>query len=153
MLLADKRSDDSFDEHERWADAQIISMRAVAAALTNKLGYGAERNIGHREWAGSSQGKWDPGNIDMDWFRATSQVVATATPPTGPQLAQPPNPRTDRVLLEEIWAQLRGPECSGWPQLGGKTIVDYLAQIGAFATELRDDLDDLPGERRSKAAA
>ncbi|CQD09283.1 gp35 protein [Mycolicibacterium conceptionense] len=61
--------DGSYRADERWPDAQIISMRDVAAALTTRLGYGAERNIGHKEWAGSAQGKWDPGNLDMDWFR------------------------------------------------------------------------------------
>jgi hypothetical protein len=149
------RPDGTYDRGEIWPDAQIISMRDVAAALTNKLGYGAERNIGHKEWAGSAQGKWDPGNIDMDWFRGevakamrgefrpAPQVVATPIPQDGPRLAPPSNPRTDRVLLEDIWAQLRGPEGNGWSQLGGKTVVDYLAEIGSFATDLRSQLDDL----------
>src|SRR5699024_263064 len=30
--------------------------------------------IGHKEWAGASQGKWDPGGIDMDDFRADVQT-------------------------------------------------------------------------------
>lgn len=64
------RRDGSYDAGERWPDAQIVSMRDVAAALTLKLGYGPERNIGHKEYAGAAQGKWDPGNLSMDWFRA-----------------------------------------------------------------------------------
>jgi len=54
---------------ERWPDAQIVSMRDVAAAITLKLGFGPERNICHKEWAGVAQGKWDPGNFDPSWFR------------------------------------------------------------------------------------
>jgi hypothetical protein len=64
------RPDGSYDEHQRWPDAQIISMRDTCAALTLKLGFTEERVIGHKEWAGRAQGKWDPGNIDMNWFRA-----------------------------------------------------------------------------------
>jgi len=145
--------DGSFDRGEIWPDAQIISMRDVAAALTSKLGYGAERNIGHKEWAGSAQGKWDPGNIDMDWFRGevakamrgefrpTPQVAASPVPQDSPRLAQPTNPRADRVLLEEIWAQLRGPEGNGWQQLGGKTVVDYLAELGRQVADVRSQLN------------
>ncbi|EFI32162.1 hypothetical protein TBAG_02331 [Mycobacterium tuberculosis 94_M4241A] len=55
------RRDGSYDAGERWPDAQIVSMRDVAAALTLKLGYGPERNIGHKEYAGAAQGKWGPG--------------------------------------------------------------------------------------------
>jgi hypothetical protein len=143
------------DANQIWPDPQIISMRDVGAALTNRLGYGAERNIGHKEWAGSAQGKWDPGNIDMDWFRGEiakamrgefreqPPVVATPTPVEGPILPPPANPRTDRALLEEIWAQLRGPQGNGWPQLGGKTLVDYVAGLGRYATDLSRQIADL----------
>jgi hypothetical protein len=148
------RQDGSWDEHERWPDAQIISMRDVGAALTNKLGYGAERNIGHKEWAGAKQGKWDPGNIAMDWFRGEIAkamrgeftkpvVVGPPTPIEEPRLAAPPNPRTDRTLLEEIWTQLRGPEGNGWPQLGNKTLVDYIAVLGNYAADLNKNIAEL----------
>lgn len=115
-------------------------MRDVAAALTTKLGLDVSHNIGHKEYAGAAQGKWDPGNIDMNWFR--SEVAKDmrgefdpANPPTPPVVVPPPvlpgpaNPRTDRQLLEEIWDQLRGPGGNGWPQLGGKTLVDAIAEL------------------------
>jgi hypothetical protein len=54
---------------ERWPDPQIIAMRDTVAAILTKLGFGSDRVIGHKEWAGRAQGKWDPGNIDMGWFR------------------------------------------------------------------------------------
>ena len=43
-------------------------MRDTCAALALRLGVGAERVIGHKEYA-AIQGKWDPGNVNMDWFR------------------------------------------------------------------------------------
>ena len=54
---------------EPWPDAQIIAMRDTVAAILSKLGVGSDRVIGHKEWAGRVQGKWDPGNLDMNWFR------------------------------------------------------------------------------------
>lgn len=136
----DIKPDGSYDPGQRWPDAQIIAMRDVAAALTTKLGVDVSHNIGHKEYAGAAQGKWDPGNIDMNWFRGEIAKdmrgeFDPATPPTPPVVVPPPvlsgpaNPRTDRQLLEEIWDQLRGPGGNGWPQLGGKTLVDAIAEI------------------------
>jgi len=135
------RADGSFDRAERWPDAQIITMRDAAAAVVKRLGYGADRVIGHKEYAGAAQGKWDPGNIDMGWFRGEvakdlrgefdSKPPVVSPPPAPvppPALPPAPNPRTDRVLMEEIWDQLRGPGGRGWPQLGGRTLVDALAE-------------------------
>ncbi|MFC7447355.1 N-acetylmuramoyl-L-alanine amidase [Rhodococcus daqingensis] len=138
----DARGEPTYDAHELWPDAQIISMRDTCAALALKLGVGADKVIGHKEYAGAAQGKWDPGNIDMNWFRgevakdmrgefeaAPPVVVPPPAPVAPPILPPPPNPRSDRVLLEEIWTALRGPDGNGWPQLGGKTVVDYLADL------------------------
>jgi hypothetical protein len=41
------RANGTFDERERWPDAQIIAMRDVGAALTKQLGYGADRRVHH----------------------------------------------------------------------------------------------------------
>jgi hypothetical protein len=134
------RSDGSYDGRERWPDAQIISMRDVAAALTLRLQLGAERNIRHQDYAGSAQGKWDAGNLDTRWFQGEvakamrGEFNVPAPPPVPspvppPVLPPPPNPRTDRILLEEIWTQLRGVDGNGWPQLGGKTLVDSIGEL------------------------
>ncbi len=150
------RRDGSYDAGERWPDAQIVSMRDVAAALTLKLGYGPERNIGHKEYAGAAQGKWDPGNLSMDWFRAEvakdtrGEFDHPLTPPPAviarpPILPKPRNPRDDRILLEEVWDQLRGIEGRGWPVLGDKTIVDYLAELGNKVDALAAKLDAREG--------
>jgi hypothetical protein len=32
-------------------------------------------------------------------------------------------------MLKQMWEQLFGPKAGGWPQLGGKTLVDALADI------------------------
>lgn len=55
---------------EGWSKAQYGSYVTGIAAILNRLGLPASRCIGHKEWAGRSQGKWDPGGIDMAVFRA-----------------------------------------------------------------------------------
>ena len=56
-----------------------------------------------------------------------SQCVAkyAGTPAPTPT----PAPPTDRQLLQEVWDQLRGPGGNGWPQLGGRTLVDAVAEL------------------------
>lgn len=104
---------------ERWPDAQIIAMRDTVAAILSKLGYGSDRVIGHKEWAGRVQGKWDPGNIDMNWFRAEVAKaqkgqfrVAKPKDPVPAKPKQYPRDFTDRELLEDLWTTvqaLKGP--------------------------------------------
>ncbi|WP_069163027.1 N-acetylmuramoyl-L-alanine amidase [Nocardia altamirensis] len=55
---------------EGWSDAQYDAYVGICAAILRKLGHGADRVIGHKEWAGPKQGKWDPGAMDMDRFRS-----------------------------------------------------------------------------------
>ena len=49
-----------------------------------------------------------------------------AQPPAGP----PPYryPSSDE-MIRQLWEQLLGPKGGGWPQLGGKTVVDALADL------------------------
>lgn len=98
---------------ERWPDAQIIAMRDTVAAILSKLGVGANRVIGHKEWAGRSQGKWDPGHLDMNWFRAEVSKaqrgefrVTDPVPPTSPKPKQLPRDFTDRELMEDLWTMM-----------------------------------------------
>lgn len=94
---------------ERWPDPQIIAMRDTVAAILDRLGFPASRVIGHKEWAGQSQGKWDPGNIDMRWFRdevaKAKRGDFTPKPVEPPKPPEPVYPRdwSDRELLEQIW--------------------------------------------------
>jgi N-acetyl-anhydromuramyl-L-alanine amidase AmpD len=56
--------------HRRnWPDAQYFALVRCCAAINRTLGQTAARTIGHKEYAGRSQGKWDPGAIDMDVLR------------------------------------------------------------------------------------
>ncbi|CAM4499204.1 N-acetylmuramoyl-L-alanine amidase [Nocardia ninae] len=55
---------------EGWSDEQYDAYVGICAAILRKLGHGADRVIGHKEWAGPKQGKWDPGAMDMNLFRA-----------------------------------------------------------------------------------
>ena len=112
-----------YDANERWPDAQIISMRDTCAALASKLGHPATRVIGHKDYAGAAQGKWDPGNMDMSWFRGevAKAMRGEFAKPQQPGPILPPN------YDKEVWDQLR----IEWPQLGGRTLVDTVAAIGA----------------------
>lgn len=57
--------------HRRnWPDAQYFALVRCCAAINRRLGQTSARTIGHKEYAGRSQGKWDPGAIDMDVLRA-----------------------------------------------------------------------------------
>lgn len=60
---------------EGFSYAQYSAYVLGCAALIKHLGLDASRVIGHKEWAGASQGKWDPGGIDMDAFRSDVQSV------------------------------------------------------------------------------
>lgn len=59
--------------------------------------------------------------------KATPAPVPPKPAPVAPQptFTYPP----DSQLLQQVWEQLRGPQGQGWPQLGGRTVVDALAEI------------------------
>lgn len=58
---------------EGWTPAQYDAYVRGCAVILRKLGHDSSHVIGHKEWAGPSQGKWDPGGIDMDAFRRDVQ--------------------------------------------------------------------------------
>ncbi|QXO12831.1 lysin A [Mycobacterium phage Latretium] len=51
------------------------------------------------------------------------------TEPEPPKVKRFPDDWTDREILVEILRQLRGYNLTGWPQLGGKTLVDAVAEL------------------------
>ncbi|AYP70035.1 endolysin [Mycobacterium phage CRB2] len=134
----------------RWPDAQIIAMVAVGAAISWFLGgtLPVDHQIAHKEWAGAenplginAQGKPDPGNLDMRWFRGEiskrlaegptgvaaiggTKPVPTPTPPPPPPVVPPSIPIGD-AALKVIMEQQLGPwdakagRFTGWPQLSG----------------------------------
>lgn len=66
-----------------------------------------------------------------DVFTTAVNKYTTGLKPETPTevVKVPPASLSDRQLLEDIWTQLRGPAGKGWPQLGGLTLVDALAQV------------------------
>lgn len=136
------------NQAEPWPDAQIIAMRDTAAALTKHLRVPVSNNISHKEWAqhgpaGRRQGKTDPWNLDMDWFRGEIQkdidgYLFPGEPGSPPPVKRSPDDWDDRELLIEILRQLRGPTLKGWNQLGGKTLVDAVAEL---RNTLRDKVE------------
>lgn len=59
---------------QNWPDAQYFALVRCCAAINRRLAQNSSRTIGHKEYAGSAQGKWDPGAIDMDILRADIQA-------------------------------------------------------------------------------
>jgi N-acetyl-anhydromuramyl-L-alanine amidase AmpD len=86
--------------------------------VTKVLGDGTHTDVG-------------PG-FPWDVFAAAVNKYANpTTPPEAPPVTVPPTVPTlsDRQLLQEVWDQLRGPGGAGWPQLGGRSLVDALAEL------------------------
>ncbi|MCQ4364537.1 DUF1906 domain-containing protein [Mycobacterium gordonae] len=129
--------------NETWPADQIVTMRDATAAILKKLGYDSSHVIGHKEWAGAenplgidTQGKPDPGDMDMKWFRGEVQKAILGVfkkfEKQEPKVEEPKTQMpelTDHALLQQIWVQLLGPDGKGWPQLGGRTLVDALAEV------------------------
>lgn len=63
------------DGRSPWPDAQMVAYRKICAAILWYLGYPATTMhlLGHKEYSGAAQGKWDPGGIDMGQFRKQVQ--------------------------------------------------------------------------------
>lgn len=144
---------------EGWSPAQYSAyVRGVAAILT-KLGKGAGNVIGHKEWAGAAQGKWDPGGMDMNRFRADVEKAMNGQPPQ----------RGEGTVWGDTFKNFKGTSVSfgtavywidqkvdeirkqlveGWKQLGtnaeGKplTMVDALAEVKADVAEIRRLLEE-----------
>lgn len=60
---------------EGWSAEQYWAYVRINAAILRHLGYPATHTIGHKEWAGPAQGKWDPGGMNMDKFRHDVQEL------------------------------------------------------------------------------
>lgn len=123
------------DGNEHWPDAQIIALRDTCAALALKLGLPATRVIGHKEYAGAAQGKWDPGNMDMPWFRAEvrKDMEGFEFPGEHPPISVPPAvipPDYDK----DNYLQING----RWEMLGWQTPVETLAELRDAITGSKD---------------
>jgi N-acetyl-anhydromuramyl-L-alanine amidase AmpD len=74
-----------------WPDAQYFALVNTCAALNRRLSQPSSRTIGHKEYAGRAQRKWDPGAINMDILRADIQARIGAGPGNAPT-PRPPVP-------------------------------------------------------------
>lgn len=72
--------------HVPWSDAQYWAYVRGVAAILRHLGQPESHAIGHKDWAGPAQGKWDPGGIDMNIFRGDVGRDGAAPPPPPPNL-------------------------------------------------------------------
>lgn len=125
------------DGRSGWSTAQYRAYVVGCAAILNHLRQPASHAIGHKEWAGAEQGKWDPGGIDMNRFRADIAAAQRAlTAPPAPRPEDDMTPEQDR-MLRYIAGQL-GP----WEQLGRNAKGQPLTLVDAFA-EMRRDVDEL----------
>lgn len=131
--------DGSFDKGQRWPDAQIITMRDATAAVLTKLGYGADRVIGHKEYATAAPNvKWDPGNIDMGWFRGeVAKDIAGYQFPGETPVVQPPDPSPTAIPADfdkQTFQQING----RWEMLGWQTLIEAVAEIRDHLTGSTD---------------
>ena len=70
-----------------------------------------------------------------DVFAAAVKKYATGETTTPPVTEKRfPDDWTDRELMVEVLKQLRGPALAGWPQLGGKTLVDAVSELRKAAS-------------------
>lgn len=122
------KPDGTYNAAQPWPDAQIITMRDASAAVVKYLGFDASHVIGHKEWAKYPNVKWDPGNIDMGWFRGEVQkdLDGFDFPGEHPPIDTPTPPVLAPNYAKETWDQLR----IEWPQLGDRTLVNAVAVIG-----------------------
>jgi N-acetyl-anhydromuramyl-L-alanine amidase AmpD len=81
----------SAPHRKNWPDAQYFAMVRCCAAINRRLAQTAARTIGHKEYAGRAQGKWDPGAIDMDVLRLDIQTQIGDVPDPAPT-PRPPLP-------------------------------------------------------------
>ncbi|KKW65547.1 N-acetylmuramoyl-L-alanine amidase [Mycolicibacterium elephantis] len=113
-----------------WPDAQYFALVRCCAAINRRLSQTSARTIGHKEYAGRAQGKWDPGAIDMDILRRDiqerigdiSRLAPTPSPPV------PIGEYADVLLFRGT----EGPEVadlqrllkSAYPEFAGHLAVD-----------------------------
>ncbi|MDG5773968.1 N-acetylmuramoyl-L-alanine amidase [Mycolicibacterium fortuitum] len=72
----------------------------------------------------------------VDYFTERFNFWAAGGQTTPPPVTEKrfPDDWTDRELLVEVLKQLRGPALAGWPQLGGKSLVDAVSEFRKAAS-------------------
>ena len=113
-----------------WPDAQYEALVRCCAAINRRLAQNSVRTIGHKEYAGRVQGKWDPGAIDMEILRHDIQVRIGA-------IADPaPTPRPPVPVGEYAHILLyRGSEGPQVAELQRRLKYGYRAYAGHLAID------------------
>lgn len=102
-----------------WPPAQYEAYVTGVAAILNRLGHPSTRVIGHKEWAGTAQGKWDPGAIDMGTFRADVaraqlRLKNPAPTPGGTLMALTDKEQRELLANTRIIRDQLGPKLDAW---------------------------------------
>lgn len=124
---------------EGWNPVQLDAYQRGVGAILRHLGHDSSHFIGHREWyygrkigtdeARRGGGKWDPGGIDLDVFRAIVQNIIL-------RKGDDDMTKEQEALLRDVQTQLRGPDLKGWPQLGKNNKGESLTLVDAVAQSL-----------------
>ncbi len=118
--------------HRRnWPDAQYFALVRCCAAINCRLAQTSARTIGHKEYAGRAQGKWDPGAIDMDILRRDIQdrIGRIANPAPTPRPPVPVGEYADILLFRGH----NGPQVAELQhRLNGEPYIEELAVDGIF---------------------
>lgn len=138
-----------------WSNAQYDAYVRGVAAILNKLGQPASHAIGHKEWAGAAQGKWDPGAIDMNIFRSdVARVQAELR--GGHDDSVEAVMATNQEKLDRIHFELTEKFASR-SKYGNKqnpykdTLVGYVLQLDAQGHEAKVERDALMGSQDALA--
>lgn len=96
---ANSGTNPSAPHRRNWPDAQYFALVVSCAAICRRLGQPAARTIGHKEYAGRAQGKWDPGAIDMDRLRSDiAEQIGVVPGASSPRPPVPVGEYTDVLL-------------------------------------------------------
>lgn len=150
-----------------WSDVQYESVVTGFAACLKHMGHDQNRAIGHKEYAGASQGKWDPGNIDMGIFRQdVRNEMSGVSFMKGEDMSwlseKYENFKKTAGMTYRDWAwwldknvsdtkdQLMGPDGKGWRMLGkskvdtkrDNTVVEALAEIRNQQADMATKIDN-----------
>lgn len=111
------------------AACKQFDIPAVKVLSTNGWPVTPKGIAAHADFGKRGGGHTDPGP-EFPWPEFIAMVQGyLGTAPTTPEV---PVPDTKPLTAaEDNQIQLRGPGLKGWPQLGGRTLVDAVAAIGA----------------------
>jgi N-acetyl-anhydromuramyl-L-alanine amidase AmpD len=126
---ANSGSSPSAPHRRNWPDAQYFALVHSCAAINRRLGHTAARTIGHKEYAGRAQGKWDPGAIDMDQLR---RDIATRIGAVGRGLTPRPPVPVGEYADVLLYRGSRGPQVA---ELQRRLKYAYAAYAGSLVID------------------